>query len=305
MIGKGTGQPRLDAESHGRNSPATTVRKQEGRELQGQQEKRSKNHTSELKTEGRTGNRLGKQAPLSHPHFSEGWNSVCRGPVGWQTCHCSHSSPPASPTVPHQRGDSRGGEEGQGLSPPPPAQPSRVPASPPEVFPNPCSHGRHVGTRSSQAAVREAAFPRSPASALPTPPVPPPWCGCKGDLGPTAQAPPQSPVTSTCTAPCSLAALPLRFQPAADAGSEELRAGLLGVFYSLPTLSQMYPDETLPDTPPPLPTSALLPVALAPQSFPRTQAALEFIRHRGTTTAEPSKAGWFFSKCFGGCLQRI
>lgn len=38
MIGKGTGQPGLDAESHGRNSPATTVRKQEGRELQGQRE---------------------------------------------------------------------------------------------------------------------------------------------------------------------------------------------------------------------------------------------------------------------------
>lgn len=32
------GQPGLDAESHGRNSPATTVRKQEGRELQGQRE---------------------------------------------------------------------------------------------------------------------------------------------------------------------------------------------------------------------------------------------------------------------------
>ena len=42
LIGKGTGQPGLDAESHGRNSPATTVRKQEGRELQGQQERRSK-----------------------------------------------------------------------------------------------------------------------------------------------------------------------------------------------------------------------------------------------------------------------
>lgn len=29
MIGKGTGQPGLDVESHGRNSPATTGRKQE------------------------------------------------------------------------------------------------------------------------------------------------------------------------------------------------------------------------------------------------------------------------------------
>lgn len=117
--------------------------------------------------------------------------------MGWQTSHCSHSSPPASLTVPHRREDSTGGEEWHGLSPPPPAQPSRVPASPPEVFPNACSHGRHVGTRSSQAAVREAAFPRSPASALPTPPVPPPRCGCKGDRGPTAQ----SPVTSTSHSP--------------------------------------------------------------------------------------------------------
>lgn len=92
LIGKGTGQPRLDAESHGRNSPATTVRKQEGRELQGQQDSRSK-ITSKLKTEGRAGHRLEKQAPLSHPLFSKRWSSVWRGLVGWQMQHCSYSSP--------------------------------------------------------------------------------------------------------------------------------------------------------------------------------------------------------------------
>jgi len=52
VTGKGTGQPGLDAESHGRNSPATTVKKQEGRELQGQQERRSKNTQVNSKQKG-------------------------------------------------------------------------------------------------------------------------------------------------------------------------------------------------------------------------------------------------------------
>lgn len=135
---------------------------------------------------------------------------------------------PASPTVPHRWGNGTGGEEWRGLSPPR----SRVPASPPEVFPNPCSHGRRVGTRSSQAAGIDTAFPRSPASALPTPPAPPPRRGCNGDPGPRGQAVSplhRAPSHPPPTALRSPAALLRQSQPAADAGSEEPRGGLFGV----------------------------------------------------------------------------
>lgn len=76
---------------------------------------------------------------------------------------------PAPLTVPTDGRNSRGGEERPGLSPPP------LPHSPAEslqareVFPKLCTHGRHVGTRSSRAGSTEAAFPRSPTPALPTP----------------------------------------------------------------------------------------------------------------------------------------
>lgn len=132
MIGKGTGQPGLDAENHGRNSPATTVRKQEGRELQGQREQVKITHENPKREAGRAQN--GKWAPLSHPLPSEGW--LWKGRWGGK-----HS--PAPTTVPQLHGDSstsrcshrqekrqrrRGAARAQPSTPP--AQPGRVPASP-------------------------------------------------------------------------------------------------------------------------------------------------------------------------------
>lgn len=127
--------------------------------------------------------------------------------------------------------------------------PSQAPAGPQEVFPNPYSHSRRVGTRSNQAAKAGTAFPRSPA---------------QHQLCPLSQCQPSAGNTGTATlsqhpsppAPHPLAAQSLQFQPDADAGSEALR--VQGVFlgwvflfvcfasffnsYLFPTLTQEYSD---------------------------------------------------------------
>lgn len=139
-----------------------------------------------LRTEGghatEWGNRLLSPTP---PSLRDG---AVPGEGWWGGTH--GAAPTAAPQhlrlFPTDGGPAQAQRSGKGSALRPPR--SRVPAGPPEVFPNPSSHGRHVGTRSSQAAGTEAAFPRSPASALPTPPVPAPRHGCSSDLGPRAQA---------------------------------------------------------------------------------------------------------------------
>lgn len=94
--------------------------------------------------------------------------------------------------------------------------PSQAPAGPQEVFPNPYSHCRHVGTRSSQAAEAGTAFPRSPA---------------QQQLCPLSQHQPRARNMGTATftqylsppGPHSLAAQSLQFQSDADGGSEAPR----------------------------------------------------------------------------------
>lgn len=137
MIGKGTGQPGLGAESHGRESPATTGRKQEGRELQGQQENGVKSQGTSSTRQGR-GHGLGKGAPLLLPPLRRG------------------------PARPRGRCRSRSTRRLR-LLPAAGERPSWVPAGPQEALPKPRSHGRRVGTRRSQAAGTGTAFPRSPA----------------------------------------------------------------------------------------------------------------------------------------------
>lgn len=48
----------------------------------------------------------------------------------------------------------------------------------------------------------------------------------------------------------------------------------------------------------PLPTP---PVAL----LPKASLGYRHINHGGTAATEPSRAGWMFSKCFGGCPQHV
>lgn len=106
LIGKGTGQPRLDAESHGRNSPATTVRKQEGRELQGQQDSRSK--ITQVNSKQRAGQATDWRNRLLSPTPSSPRDGAVSG-EGWWGGKCStvptaapsSMETPASPTVPH------------------------------------------------------------------------------------------------------------------------------------------------------------------------------------------------------------
>lgn len=127
------------------------------------------NHTQEPLNRRQGRRRTGKRAPLSHPLPSEGWVWVANAALLPQ-------QPPAPrrlqrPALFPPTGERAEAERsGQGsLSPPP------LPRSPAEslqareVLPKLCSHGRRVGTRSSRAGSTEAAFPRSPTPALPTP----------------------------------------------------------------------------------------------------------------------------------------
>lgn len=76
--------------------------------------------------------------------------------------------------------------KGSALRPPLPAQPS--PSKPIKGFPKPVLSWQACGDSFKPSSSTETAFPRSPASALPTPPLPPPWCGCNSNLGLTAWA---------------------------------------------------------------------------------------------------------------------
>lgn len=231
MIGKGTGQPGLDAESHGRNSPATTVRKQEGRALQGQQErsnKQKKNHTSKFKTESRVDKRPGKGAPPSQS------SSLMDGAVsgeGQRGGKCfSHSSPPAPwrpqhlQPFPTGRGAARAGRSGEGSA-----------SIPRAAQPSPGKPARFSQTRAVMAGMWGLVQARQPAEKLLS-------HGLQHQLYPLPQCHrPSMAVTATwdqepLREPCSIHShsptLPgSPAQPAADTGSEERRAGLFGFFY--------------------------------------------------------------------------
>lgn len=179
MIGKGTEQPGLDAESHGRNSPATTARKQEGRELRGQQERRSKITPANPKQEagqvtGR-GNRLHSHTPssLRDGATSGGgrWGASTTEGGGANTALIPQQ-PPSISNCPPPTGNST--EEWQGLSPRLPQAAWPSPGKPAGGFPKPEQSWQACEDSFEPGSHTETAFPRSPASALPTPPVPPP-----------------------------------------------------------------------------------------------------------------------------------
>lgn len=259
MIGKGTGQPGLDAESHGRNSPATTVRKQEGRELQGQQERRSNNKShrrSQNRWQGRqqTGE-PGSSLPAS---LSEGGSSVWRG----GKCRYSPSSPPASPPAPHQRGNVSAGS-GKGSALRPPAGPRQA-----RGVPKPEQSRRRVGTCSHHTAGTETAFPRSPAPALPTPSA-------------TALVRPRrAPNPRIEPRPSCPSLLRCWFRGA------QSRAFVF-LFVCFPQYLKRTQTKPFLKC---LPHSSLW---LSP-GFLGTWAALALISHRGTTTMSPAKQGGFF-----------